>query len=250
MVTSLISRFGSLVAKVALATIVASIGFAAPVAAVIAFTSAPTRSNIPKCVAGEGVVDSPACVRNLAAAQQRWPNAQLKLDASEFPASGEWLVLDADGAHFNDLTVSQQLSPLAHPIARPKVVDAASGSFFKLPLPAVAFAGVVKSGSGAWSGSCGSQYSYYYRLHFSTWYGANLDLKNSGVIDFCHWVSITEIPSAWGAGIWTNTNGSYYSGAQHSWVYWTGTIWGCCSDSYQEYFQVGMYGNYSWSVQD
>ncbi|HEX2646577.1 MAG TPA: hypothetical protein VHO95_05075, partial [Candidatus Dormibacteraeota bacterium] len=201
--------------------------------------------------AGQQLVQSADCRGNLLAAEKRWPGSTLALDSTVFSGSGKWLVIDPDGRHFDQLAVSQQFNPLSQPVSRP-------GNSISLAAPSIGqfgtmnvLAGTIRSGSGGWSGSyCGAYYNYQYDVYYGTYYGANLDLRNWGTIDFCNWVSINEVPIVWGAGSWSQSNGTWYNGMENSYVYWYGQIWLCCSDSYQEWFSVGMYGDYYWSVTD
>jgi hypothetical protein len=238
------------VAKLATAAMIASVAFGTPVIVVVALSGQTVAGHSRStCVTGQQVVQSTDCLSNLAAAQTRWPDAQLSLDSTTLNGSGRWLVLAADGRHFDEISVSGQLTPLVRPVARP-----ANALSIAAPAPSRigiidALAVTVTSGSGKWSGACYSYYSYSYTVRYQAWYGTVLELVNSGTIDFCSWVSLSEYPAVYGAGSWTNSNGTYYNGAPHSYVYWSGTgILLCCSDSWQEYFTVGMFGNFSWSV--
>jgi hypothetical protein len=236
--------------KVVLAGAVALLAYVGPAMVLMAATTPLHSSDTAPCVAGEQLSTTKECLGNLDAAKKRWPGAQLALDTSSLPPSGTWLVIAADGRHFNQLSITNDISPLSHSVLRPTNAASRSGPWLTMPGIATVSAGTITSGSGKWSGTCHSQYAYSYRIHYSTWYGANLDLKSSGILQFCDWVSISELPIVWGAGVWTNTNGTYFNGSQHSYVYWTGQIWLCCTDTYQEYFSVGMFGNYYWSVQE
>lgn len=233
--------------RVLAAVFAATFASGVPVALTLASPTISSAGGSP-CLSGNQVTATRECQRNFAIAVSRWPAAKPAFSGA-ISGNGEWLVLDNDGQHFDEISI--RVDTGVQSLTAPTPKSSRLGTMSQ----------VVDALAQYWSGSghmnlsgwgCGSYPGWTWRVAVTTWYLTYLAINMQGYLHYCYYAATTALtPYVTGAGSWTFYDGitGNYTTNTNPWINWYGSnILLCCSVTAYERAHMDAWGNWSWSA--